>query len=105
VYSSSERYYFLAMIRPDHVILNKSTHQHMQSDCSCVGEYSHILACFAWARYPLCLLISCIFFRSLNYFIKFSMEIDIDPSCFVHPCPIHLWTSTNNLNGLKQALQ
>ena len=91
-----------AMIHSYHVVLNKTTHQHMWSDCSCVIEYSHIIAGLAWARYPLCLLISCVVPHSLNKFIRFSKEINLCPSCFVHACLIHLWTAINNLNRLKQ---
>jgi hypothetical protein len=68
---------FLTMIRPDHVILNKTTHQRMRYDCSCFIERSQILAGFARVRYPLCLLSSCMAFRSLNEFIKFSKKIGI----------------------------
>jgi hypothetical protein len=62
----------------------------MRSKYSFFDEYSHTLAGFAHARYPLYLLSGRMVFRSLNEFIKFSMEIDIRPSCFVHPYHIHL---------------
>ena len=80
----------LVIILLDHVVLDKITYQHMQSDYICVTEYSHILTDFAWASYPLYLLISCMILRSLNEFIKFCKEIDLRPSCFVHLCPIHI---------------
>ena len=50
-----------------------------------------------------CLLsfIFCVVLRGFNEFIKFFTEIDVRPSCFVHPCPIYLCTTKNNLNGLK----
>ena len=49
-----------------YIVFNKTTHQHMRSYSSYVAKYSRILAGFTWARYQLCLLISCMVLRSLN---------------------------------------
>jgi len=93
----------LAMFLPDHVVLNKTTHYHMRSDCSWIAEYSQMLVGIAWAMHQLCLLISCIILHNLNEFIKLLTEIGVRPFCIVHPYSIHLWTTTNNLNALKQS--
>jgi hypothetical protein len=78
------------MFIPYHVVVYKTTNQHIRSNYSCATEYSHIIADSAWAMYQLCLLNSCTVFRCLKEFINFSMKICIRPSCFVHPSPIHL---------------
>ena len=54
------------MFIPDHVVVYKTTNQHMRSNYSCVAEYSQIFAGSAWTMYHLCLLNSCMVFRSLN---------------------------------------
>ena len=70
----------LAMILPDYVVFNKTTHQYMRSDCSWIIEYSQIPVGFPWAMYHLCLLISCVVLRNLNEVIELSAKIGIRPS-------------------------
>ena len=86
----SLRLFFFTMFIPDHIVVYKTTNQHMRSNYSCVAELSQIFAGFAWAMYYLCLLNYCMIFRSLNEFVNFSTKICIRPSCFVHPSSIHL---------------
>ena len=76
------------MTRPDHILLNKPTRQHMRSDDSCVAEYYSCKLCMGTVSY-----VSSHFLRvlhSLNEFIKFFKEVGLHPSYFVHPRRIHL---------------